>query len=381
MNHPFLLPETRFMCELISQNKIFASSKGKDFPKLEALDPDKLLNVLRWHRLFPSFYQQWQGLSKNEDPRWQQFDQGLKNMVENNRLQMMQKTVRLVQITKSFENAGIPLIALKGPALAYQLFGDIGMRSSWDLDILVQPEFLAKAVEVLKGLNYHNMFLQNALTANQWKYSISHFHHFTFFNDNNCVELHWRLMHLEHLSDLTNEDLWLQPQQIELAGAAINALNDQCELAHLAAHGASHSFFRLGWLYDLSVFRNSHKNEFDSLYHHLESKGCAPLLQTVYACSDNTFGENGMPKDKVHRGFVNHFVKTIKNPESRPFKALILGEYIGKIMLVRGWRKKTKILQIISTSPKDWNMLKLQDNLFFLYFVLRPFLVLRRMKF
>jgi hypothetical protein len=341
----------------------------------------KLLNVLRWHRLFPAFYQQWQGLPKKEDFLWQQFDQGLKNMVENNRLQMMQKTVRLVQIIKLFENAGIPVIALKGPALAYQLFGDVGMRSSWDLDILVKPEFLAKAVEVLKGLNYHNMFLQNALTTKQWQYSIRHFHHFTFFNDNNCVELHWRLMHLEHLSDLTNEDLWLQPKQIELAGAAINVLNDQCELAHLAAHGASHSFFRLGWLYDLSVFRTAHKNDFDTFYHHLELKGCAPLLQTVYACSNITFGEDGLPNDMVNQGFVNHFVKTIKNPESRPFKALILGEYLGKIMLVKGLCKKAKILQIVSTSPKDWNILKLPDNLFFLYFVLRPFLVLRRMKF
>jgi hypothetical protein len=155
-------------------------------------------------------------------------------------------------------------------------------------------------------------------------------------------------------------------------------LNDRCELAHLSAHGASHSFFRLGWLYDLKVFRQLHKNDFEMLYHDLESKGCASLVQTAYACSAIAFGEAEMPTALSRKSFLNHFVKIARYPESKNFKMVILREYLGKIMLVKGWRKKIKILQIISTSPKDWDMLKLPDKLFFLYFVLRPFLVLKR---
>jgi len=370
-----LLPETRFMCEVISPTKSFAYVGCKAFIDLT---PGKLLETLKWHRLFPSFYAAWQKLPRQDDISWQQFDDELKKLVENNRIGMIQKTGRLVQIVKAFEKEGISVIALKGPVLAFQLFGDVGMRNSWDLDILVKPEFLAKAAEILKRLNYRNLFLKNDLTPKQWKYSINHFHHFSFFDQNNCVELHWRLMHLEHLTDLTNDDLWFQPKQIEMAGEVINVLNDRCEFAHLAAHGASHSFFRLGWLYDLKVFRQLHKNDFEMLYHDLESKGCVSLIQTAYACSAIAFGEAEMPIARSRQSFLDHFVKIVRYPESKNFKMVILREYLGKIMLVKGWRKKIKILQIISTSPKDWDMLKLPDKLFFLYFVLRPFLVLKR---
>jgi hypothetical protein len=250
------------------------------------------------------------------------------------------------------------------------------MRSSWDLDILVQPEFLSRAVEVLKGLNYHNLFLKNTLTPKQWQYSVKHFHHFTFFDGDHCVELHWRLMHLEHLSGFKNDDLWQQPLQMVLGGETLQVPCNELDLAHLVAHGASHSFYRLGWLYDLEIFRQQHKNDFEGIYKFLASKGCAPLVQTAYACSAIAFGENGLPLDQVNLRFLGHFVKTVKNPASKNFKSVIFNEYLGKIMLIKGLGNKRKVLQIISTSPKDWGTLKLNDRLFFLYFVLRPFLML-----
>jgi len=257
----------------------------------------------------------------------------------------------------------------------------VGMRSSWDLDILVQPELLIKAVEILKDLRYSNFFLKDKLTPKQWNYSIHHFHHFTFFEDDNCVELHWRLMHLEHLTNFTNEELWQKPRQIKLEGELIKVLENKLELAHLAAHGASHSFFRLAWLYDLAAFQRLHKDDFVDLYHSLESCECAPLIQTVYACADIAFKGNNLPVNDVNIRFINHFIRAIRKPESKRFKSVILNEYMGKILLVKGWHKKLNILQIMSTSPKDWATLKLNDHLFFLYFVLRPFLALKRVLF
>ena len=372
-----LPPETRFMCDMLSNN---ADASYLSMASTH-LAPAKLLEVLQWHRVYPAFYSVWRNLPQQNDISWQQFDKNLKNLVEKNRLRMMQKTVRLIRVIKALEDAGVPVISLKGPALAFQLFGDVGMRSSWDLDILVQPELFVKAVEILKGLRYSNFFLKDKLTPKQWKYSIRHFHHFTFFEDDNCVELHWRLMHLEHLTNFRNKDLWQKPRQIEVAGAPIKVLDNKFELAHLAAHGASHSFFRLAWLYDLAAFQRLHKDDFADLYHSLESCGCTPLIQTVYACADIAFKGNNLPVNEVNIRFINHFTRAIKKPESKRFKSVILNEYMGKIMLVKDWGKKLNILQIMSTSPKDWASLKLNDRLFFLYFVLRPFLALKRVVF
>jgi len=51
-------------------------------------------------------------------------------------------------------DAGIRSAALKGPLLGEAVYGDSGRRPSSDVDLLVPPEQLRAAVEVLRGLGY-----------------------------------------------------------------------------------------------------------------------------------------------------------------------------------------------------------------------------------
>jgi Uncharacterised nucleotidyltransferase len=51
-------------------------------------------------------------------------------------------------------DAGVPSVALKGPLLGEAIYGDPGRRPSSDIDLLVSPEQLQTAVEVMRGLGY-----------------------------------------------------------------------------------------------------------------------------------------------------------------------------------------------------------------------------------
>jgi Uncharacterised nucleotidyltransferase len=51
-------------------------------------------------------------------------------------------------------DAGVPAVALKGPLLGEAIYGDPGRRPSGDIDLLVAPEYLRTAVEVMRGLGY-----------------------------------------------------------------------------------------------------------------------------------------------------------------------------------------------------------------------------------
>src|ERR1017187_2005929 len=51
-------------------------------------------------------------------------------------------------------DAGIRSIALKGPLLGEAIYGDPGRRPSSDIDLLVAPEQLRAAVEVIRELGY-----------------------------------------------------------------------------------------------------------------------------------------------------------------------------------------------------------------------------------
>jgi hypothetical protein len=59
-----------------------------------------------------------------------------------------------LRVMAMFTDAGIRCTPLKGPLLGEALYGDPGRRLSGDVDLLVSPEQLRAAVEVVRGLGY-----------------------------------------------------------------------------------------------------------------------------------------------------------------------------------------------------------------------------------
>lgn len=58
------------------------------------------------------------------------------------------------RLTDDLARAGIPGMPLKGPALARSIYGDLGLRPSSDIDLLVSAEHLHVAVAVLREIGY-----------------------------------------------------------------------------------------------------------------------------------------------------------------------------------------------------------------------------------
>jgi hypothetical protein len=58
------------------------------------------------------------------------------------------------QLTGALADAGIRSTPLKGPFLSEALYGDPGCRLASDIDLLVAPEQLSMAVEVVRGFGY-----------------------------------------------------------------------------------------------------------------------------------------------------------------------------------------------------------------------------------
>lgn len=58
------------------------------------------------------------------------------------------------KLIDDLEGAGIPAMLLKGTALARSIYGDLGLRPSSDIDLLVAPEDLHRAVAVVRGTGY-----------------------------------------------------------------------------------------------------------------------------------------------------------------------------------------------------------------------------------
>ncbi|MGE7780199.1 nucleotidyltransferase family protein [Peribacillus sp. NPDC097264] len=58
------------------------------------------------------------------------------------------------QILNGFEKSGIDIIPLKGTAFAEQHFGHLGSRPTSDIDLLIKPTDMDRAIDIVKSLGY-----------------------------------------------------------------------------------------------------------------------------------------------------------------------------------------------------------------------------------
>lgn len=60
----------------------------------------------------------------------------------------------LARLLDALAKNGVEAIPFKGPLLAIQVFGDLGLREFRDLDFLIRDEDLEKTIAILKHLGY-----------------------------------------------------------------------------------------------------------------------------------------------------------------------------------------------------------------------------------
>jgi hypothetical protein len=96
----------------------------------------------------------------------------------------------LERILQAFHEEKIDVITLKGAALAGTVYGDIGLRIMSDIDLLVRPECLARAKEVMSDLAY----FAGGTKTEGW-YKEKHFHLPPFIHKEKqiIVEIHWNV--------------------------------------------------------------------------------------------------------------------------------------------------------------------------------------------
>jgi len=175
------------------------------------------------------------------------------------RLQALFQAAELVRLIKLFDGQGIDVIPLKGVFLSHQIYSDMGMRSSADLDILVNTEHVDRAEQILAAEGYNCDCKGIELTVRQKQHVRTHIHHFDLVHSNSGlhVELHW------------NFGPWLPGQlaailshttRREWQGVSFNCLDDDATLLLLCDHGARQEWLKLKWLGDVACLLLSERS-------------------------------------------------------------------------------------------------------------------------
>ncbi|MBW8768329.1 MAG: nucleotidyltransferase family protein [Gemmatimonadetes bacterium] len=152
---------------------------------------------------------------------------------------------RLEELIGALANVGVTALPYKGPVLSLQLYGDLALRQSVDLDLVVPFDAydVARAALVRRGLPPrwgHTVRQEQTLFA--W------LGHAPFGQGDDFVELHWRFADRRFPFALDARDVLRRAQQARVAGRMLPLMAADDLLAVLSMHAARHLYERLEWV-------------------------------------------------------------------------------------------------------------------------------------
>ena len=142
---------------------------------LTGVDWDLFLELTRHHRIYPLLYSRLKYLSSDGIPSF--VIERLSRDYKKNTFRMLHLSGEMEMLSKMFFNKNIKSIYLKGPVLAHDLYGDVSLRTSSDLDLLISICDLEIVDEMLIGEGYEkDEYIETVL--NDWKWRHHHFNYF-----------------------------------------------------------------------------------------------------------------------------------------------------------------------------------------------------------
>lgn len=322
---------------------------------------------------------------------WINFPTETKERLKNFRTQQAVKALgqaaELARVGELFAKAGIPLIPLKGVALSQELYCDPCVRTSVDLDILIQPKHIEKAEEILFNAGYHHALGFHDMTERQKRYITRTLPHYQYTNSarNIHIELHWRSY------------LWSQEQMIAIweAGRTSTWLNvdfrqlsTEDNILFLADHGARHGWQCIKWLSDIAMLMQCLTEvEWLSLYKRaaffdLQRVVCqaALLVETIYGIQLPEKFKSIYTNDKTIQSLSVYSISQLLAPANEVAFKKKFAE-LRKVLLIKRLKPSTPVsalLSCIMITPADFFEIPLPDFLFWFYLPLRPYFWFKR---
>jgi len=228
----------------------------------EKIDWEDFIDQTRYHGTAASAYLHFKQLDKG-------IPEGVKKRLRKMYLWNLTHNLKLwsalEQILKTFNQANIEAIPLKGIFLAEHLHGHIGIRSSSDLDLLVRREDLPRAKNELARIGYvptrrpySREFIGNFLRHQA--FSKPHPSH-----NGAYLEIHWNF-YVKRPKEFDMSPAWKNATSININGFRVLTLSPSDTLLHLAINLRLHGYLSLRLFGDLYALITRYQEEIDWPY-------------------------------------------------------------------------------------------------------------------
>ena len=292
---------------------------------------------------------------------------------------------RLGEVVGSLADAGVTALPYKGPVLSLQLYGDLALRQSVDLDLVVPFDTYdtARAVLVRRGLSP-----RWGHSARQERTLFAWLGHAPFGHGDEFVELHWRFADRRFPFALRAEDVLRRALQVRVAGRMLPLMAPDDLLAVLSMHAARHLFERLEWVSGVTRLLVAAPLDPASLMARArELRARRMLAVSVHVAArlldfplDDAW-RRALADDPASKSLAEQMVRELEAHELRDvpwLEGAALARRYGELVDTRTDRARLFMHAAFDPTAKDQEAVALPDALMPLHHVIRPVRLARR---
>jgi Uncharacterised nucleotidyltransferase len=290
--------------------------------------------------------------------------------------------VEAVRLQRLFEDADLPVLFLKGTSLAILAFGNLGLRSGQDIDLLVAHETLPAATALILRAGYSRFEPPPGISDAQLRLLIPLRKDFGFVHQATGlpIELHWRLFLNPYA--MPEASIMAASRVVPLTGAAgLRTMGKEDLFAYLCMHGALHWWNRLKWLADVNALL-AQTPDIERLVHAAEARGAGRAAAQAMLLCRRLMG-TPLPAPLMTTLGKSAVVRWL---EATALAAMTTGQgerdphdtrfgttrgSLSTFLLSRSWRYRLAELNTHLTNQTDVLTVPLPERLHFLYPVLR----------
>lgn len=300
-----------------------------------------------------------------------------------NAFSSLANAAELIGLLEAFDHENIPAMPFKGVVLAASVYHDLTARPAGDLDILIYHGDVERAATILLKRGYELRTAAEvdgtARLRDEYEY------HFERSSDGRIVDLHstLQLTQPKFKRELGMNWVSAHGRKILLAGAEVPNMSSETTLLMLCMHGTKHTWSRLIWICDVArLLDSTPRLDWQEITREAKKIGLQRCLALGVLLAHRIAGSEvpatllaRFESDATARRLAQHIDENLfSEPGCRPRGRL---PYCIQVLDFPDRIRLLLSLDLLRPNERDEAVLLLPKFLHPLYYVVRPFRILR----
>lgn len=350
----------------------------------QKVDWDYLIKRSKKHKLTPLLYWNLNILDLESVPHEVMGE--LRSFFDINARKNLLLSSELIKILNCFESNEVCAINFKGPSLALLAYNNLALREFIDIDIVVHRSDMVKVSRLMDQMGYVLESLPEKMDESIY-FKTQTEHKFVGKKSGVVIEIHTRLQ--GHFFQFPTSPNFMYENdslnRVKINNYEFKTFSDENLLLLLTIHGARHNWSRISWICDVSELIQHHDINWSEVVDNAKKLGVMRILLIKLSLVNDLFGVS-IPKQFINLLDDDNVSKICLQIKERLFRENPDPLSILKrtsIDLKKRENLELRLMDVVNSIFKptyeDFKEFPLPSGLFFLYYIIRPFLLIRRL--